>query len=76
MHVCPSRENPAEDASRGMNFKKFNIDRSFQALKFLWKPKSSWEKSSVPVSLQPEDLELKKQVKTKKIAVEDGLRKH
>ena len=76
MHVCPSRENPAEDASRGMNFKKFNIDRSFQALKFLWKPKSSWETSSVPVSLQPEDPELKKQVKTKKIAVEDGLRKH
>ena len=55
-----------------MNFKKFlNIDRWFQGPKFLWKPQSSWETSSVPVSLQPEDPELKKQVKTNKIVVED-----
>ena len=50
-----------------MNFKKFNIDRSFQAPKFLWKPQSSWETSSVPVLLQPEDPELNKQVKTKRL---------
>ena len=37
----------------------------------MWKPQSSWETSSVPVSLQPEDPELKKQVKTNKIVVED-----
>ena len=55
-----------------MNFKKFlNIDRWFQGPKFLWKPQSSWETSSVPVSLQPEDPKLKKQVKTNKIVVED-----
>ena len=37
----PSKENPADDASRGMNFKKFvNIDRWFQGPKFLWKPQS------------------------------------
>ena len=57
-----------------MNFKKFlNIDRWFQGPKFLWKPQSSWETSSFLVLLQPEDLELKKQVKTNKIAVEDDL---
>ena len=70
----PSKENPADDASRGMNFKKFvNIDRWIQGPKLLWKSQSSWEISSVPVLLQPEDPELKKQVKTNKIAVEDDL---
>ena len=57
-----------------MNFKKFvNIDIWFQGPKFLWKPQSSWEISSVPLLLQPEDPELKKQVKTNKIAVADDL---
>ena len=57
-----------------MNFKNLaNIDRWFQGPKFLWKPQSSWETSSVPVLLQTEDLELKKQVKTNKTAVEDDL---
>ena len=70
----PSKENPADDASRGMNFKKFvNINRWFQGPKFLWRPQSSWETSLVLVLLQPEDPELKKQVKTNKIAVEDDL---
>ena len=33
-HV-PSKENPADDASRGMNFKRFsNIDRWFQGPNF------------------------------------------
>ena len=41
---APSKENPADDASRGMNFKNFsNIDRWFQGPKFLRKPQSSWE---------------------------------
>ena len=70
----PSKDNSADDASRGMNFKKFvNIDRCFQGPKFLWRPHSSWEASSVPVLLQPEDRELKKQVKTNQIALEDDL---
>ena len=57
-----------------MNFKKFvNINRWFQGPKFLWRPQSSWETSLVLVLLQPEDPELKKQVKTNKIAVEDDL---
>ena len=69
-----SKENPEDDASRGMNSKKIvNIDRCFQGLKFLWRPQSSWETSSVPVLLQQEDPELKKQLKTNKIAVEDDL---
>ena len=63
----PSKEHPAVGASRGMNFENFaNIDRWFQGPKFLWKPHSSWDTSSVPVLLQPEDSELKKQVKTNK----------
>ena len=67
-----SKEDRAYDASRGMNFKKFvNTNRWFQDPKFLWKSQSSWETSSVLVLLQPEDPELKKQVKTNKIAVED-----
>ena len=70
----PSKENPAHEASRGMNFKNFaNIDRWFQGPKLLWKLLSYWEKSSVSVLLKPQDPELKKQVKTKKIAVEDYL---
>ena len=39
----------------------------------MWKPQSSWETSSVPTLLQTEGPELKKQVKTYKIAVEDDL---
>ena len=51
-----SKENPEDDASRGMNFKKFvNIGRWFQDPKLLWKPQSSWEINSVAVLLQPED---------------------
>ena len=70
----PSKENPADDGSRCMNFKKcVNVDRWFQGPKFVWKPQSSWETSSFLVLLQPEDLGLKKQVKTNKIAVEDDL---
>ena len=57
-----------------MNFKYFaNIDRWFLGQKFLWKPQPSWETNSVPVLLQPEDPEWKKQVKINKIAVEDDL---
>ena len=70
----PSKENAADDASRGMNFKNFaNIDRWFQGPKFLRKSQSSWETSSVPALLQTEDPKLKKQVKTNKIAVKDDL---
>ena len=39
----------------------------------MWKPYSLWEISSVSISLQPEYPELKKQVKTNKIAVGDDL---
>ena len=54
----PSKENPADEASRVMNSKKIgSIDRCFQGPKW---PQSSWETSSVPVLLQPEDPELKK----------------
>ena len=68
----PSKENCADDASRGMNFKKIvNIDRWFLGPKFLWKPQSSWKKSSVLALLQSEDPESKKQMKTNKVAVED-----
>ena len=44
-----------------MNFKNFaNTDRWFPGPEFLWKSQSSWETSSVPALLQPEDSELKK----------------
>ena len=43
----PSEDNPVDDASRGMIFKNFsNITRWFQGPAFLWKPQSSWKKSS------------------------------
>ena len=74
MEVCPIKGSPAYDASRGMNFKQFvNTNRWFQDPKFLWKPQSSWDTSSVLILLQPENPELKKQVKTKRIAVEDNV---
>ena len=53
-----SKENPTDGTSRGMNFA--NIDRWFQGPKFMRKPQSSWETSSVTVLLQTEDPELKK----------------
>ena len=54
--------------------KKFtNTNRWFQGPEFLWKPQSSLETSSDPVSMQPEEPELKKQVKINKITVEDDL---
>ena len=57
-----------------MNFKNFVYTyRWFQGPEFLWKPFSSWETSSLPVLLQPEDSELKKQGKINKTAVEDDL---
>ena len=57
-----------------MNFKNFVYTyRWFQGPEFLWEPFSSWETSSLPVLLQPEDPELKKQGKINKIAVEDDL---
>ena len=35
------KENPADDTSKGMNFKKLvNVDTRFQGPKFLWKPQS------------------------------------
>ena len=44
----PSKENPANDTSRGTNFKNLaNIDRWFKSPKFLWKPQSSWETSGL-----------------------------
>ena len=67
-----SKENPADDASRGMNFKNFaNTNRWFQGPEFWLKPQSSWEIRSVTTSTQSEDPELKKQVKINRIAVED-----
>ena len=69
----PLKENP-ENASRGISFKKFvDIDRWSQGPKLLWKPQSSWEMSLVPVLLEAEGPEFKKQVKTNKVAVEDDL---
>ena len=57
-----------------MNFKNVaNIDRWFQGPKLLWKLLSYRETSSVSVLLKPQDPELRKQVKTNKIAVEDDL---
>ena len=40
----PSKENSADHASRGIDFKIFaNSDGWFQGQKCLWKPQSSWE---------------------------------
>ena len=55
-----------------MNFKKLvDIDRCFRFQNF-YGSQSSWETSSVLVLSQTEDLELKKQVKTNTIVVEDN----
>ena len=61
-----SEDNSADDAYRGMAFKNFsNIARRFQGLGFLWKPQSSWKRSSAQEANQNDisDLEWKKQIK-------------
>ena len=52
-NYIPSEDNPADDASRGMAFKKFsNITRWFQGPARLWEPQSSWENSSAQVAIK------------------------
>ena len=59
-HYVPSKENPADDASRGMSMEKLlENERWFSGPKFLLKPKSEWPICSVDSGISSEDPEVK-----------------
>ena len=69
----PSKVNPADDTSRGMDFKNSLIFIVDSRVQNSGGSHNHHGRNSVPVLLQQEDLELKTQVKTNKSAVEDDL---
>ena len=69
----PSKVNPADDTSRGMNFKNSLIFKVDSRVQNSGGSHNHHGRYSVPVLLQQEDPELKTPVKTNKSAVEDDL---
>ena len=52
-HYVPTKENPADDASRGLNAAKGNSSsRWFQGPRFLWQEDKIWEKQTMDKSYQ------------------------
>ena len=62
----PTRENPADDASRGLNAERVDSEsRWFQGPPFLWHNEKDWPvKDSVDVEVHVDDPELKKEAKS------------
>ena len=60
----PTKENPADDASRGLNAARENSSsRWFQGPSFLWQEDKIWEKQTVNEELSEDDPEIKKDIK-------------
>ena len=63
-HYVPTKENPADDASRGLNAARENSSsRWFQGPSFLWQEDKIWEKQTVNKELSEDDPEIKKDIK-------------
>ena len=59
-----TKENPADDASRGLNAARENSSsRWFQGPSFLWQEDKIWEKQTVNEELSEDDPEIKKDIK-------------
>ena len=57
----PTKENPADDVSRGLNATRENSSsRWFQGPRFLWQEDKIWEKQTVNEELSEDDPEIKK----------------
>ena len=60
----PAKENPADDASRGLNVaREISSSRWFQGPRFLWQEDKIWEKQTVNEELSEDDPEIKKDIK-------------
>ena len=60
----PTKENPADDASRGLNAARENSSsRWFQGPRFLWQEDKIWEKQTVNEELSKDDPDIKKDIK-------------
>ena len=60
----PTKENPADDASRGLNAARENSSsRWFQGPSFLWQEDKIWEKQTVNEELSKDDPDIKKDIK-------------
>ena len=60
----PTKENPADDASRGLNAARENSNSSwFEGPRFLWQEGKIWEKQTVNEELSEDDPEIKKDIK-------------
>ena len=66
----PTRENPADDASRGLNAEwESSNSRWFQGLSFLWQEEKHWPNQDESVELAADDPELKRETKSLAAAV-------
>ena len=72
-----TKENPADDASRGLNATRENSSsRWFQGPRFLWQEDKIWEKQTVNEELSEDDPEVKKDIKVCAIIKNKGITDH
>ena len=70
----PTKENPADDASRRMNAARENSsNRWFQGPSFLWQEGKVWEKQTVDEELSEDDQEIKKDIKVCPVIQNKGI---
>ena len=75
-HYVPTKENPAADASIGLNAARENSNsRWFQGPRFLWQEGKIWEKQTVDEDLS-DDLEFKKNIKVCTVIRDKGIIAH
>ena len=73
-HYIPTKENPADDASRGLNAAKENSSiRWFQGSRYLWQEDTIWEKQNVDEELSEDDQEIKKDIKVCTVIKNKGI---
>ena len=73
----PTKENPADDASRDLNAARENSSsRWFQGPRFLWQEDKIWEKQTVNEELSEDDPEIKKDIKVCAIIKDKGIIDH
>ena len=59
-HYIPTKENPADNCSRGLNMKQNNnVKKWFHGPAFLWKPEITWHNEGGQYSINEDDAEVK-----------------
>ena len=75
-HYVPTKENPAADASIGLNAARENSNsRWFQRPRFLWQEDKIWEKQTVDEDLS-DNPEIKKDIKVCTVIKDKGIIAH